>query len=398
MDPRSHDFKSVLDSLGLRSRLFAIKTLKQEGENYSTAAYQNEIDQLKSFNGQKNPHLVMLLATYELDDTYNFVFPYAKCNLREYWNEPSPEAIKFIHYPPHLDKFGMHVDIKPDNVLLYKCDGEPRGVLVLSDLGFTQIHSEISRSRLSPARTPMTPTYRPPESDCEAHAISRACDIWSFGCLMMETIIWLLVRKEEDVTDEYGHVVSVKPEVTKWFNKIRNHEKCTRYIHEVVCLIEDEMIVVRSERKDRCNSKDLFYTLSMINASLVDEDYYTKIVNEPRPDKEPDLVAVQLGKHMTDEVPNDRQLQIHEGPVENRPVGLYPASHLLLLKLLEVRPVVERVWNHTTGQRDLLASAVEGWCTPIALSSTRPWSIRLYKVTGGWLRTAYLETTFAPSK
>ncbi|KAF4626883.1 hypothetical protein G7Y89_g11273 [Cudoniella acicularis] len=51
-----------------------------------------EVEMLKNFSNNTNPHLVKLLATYSLKGHYYLVFPLAKANLRKYWElTPTPD-------------------------------------------------------------------------------------------------------------------------------------------------------------------------------------------------------------------------------------------------------------------------------------------------------------------
>jgi serine/threonine protein kinase len=88
--------------------------------------------------------------------------------------------------------YGRHGDIKPENILLFRRDGKE--ILVLSDLGLTAVHREVSRSNLPGKSIPVTPNYRPPECDMDGPIgyISRSFDIWTLGCLFLEFIVWTL--------------------------------------------------------------------------------------------------------------------------------------------------------------------------------------------------------------
>lgn len=202
--------------LRLKCDGFALKTLKKTNEHADLRLFRNELEQLKRFNAFRHQHLVMLLISFQRGNTYHFVFPYAKCNLSDFWeNTPSQdtkssrwlarqlsgltEALSFIHNPPwERGKFGRHGDIKAENVLIFEREGrEEEGIggdciMVLSDLGLTDIHGEFSRSNIPTKNLPVTPTYRAPESDFDGDCINRAYDIWTLGCLFMEAMVWHL--------------------------------------------------------------------------------------------------------------------------------------------------------------------------------------------------------------
>jgi serine/threonine protein kinase len=187
--------------------------------NYSNGEmFQNESAQLRRFNGLVHDHLVTLLATFTFRGQYHFLFPYAEYALDQYWEMRMPvpimnidtiqwvakqcsgimAAMDTIHDPRHLNLYlkekgyGRHGDIKPDNILWFNSTTDPRGILVLSDLGLASFNRETSRSNIPNAGIPPVPGYRPPECDIKGGTISRSYDIWTLGCLFLELITWLL--------------------------------------------------------------------------------------------------------------------------------------------------------------------------------------------------------------
>lgn len=175
---------------------------------------------LKRFGG-KHPNIVTLLATIARRESsekeqYYLLFPWAESDLLGFWEKVGKlkrnhdsmswiasqcygiiEALAFIHDPKIWDHdgkrlFGRHGDIKPENVLWFKCFQHE--ILVLSDLGLAAEHRDISRSNLPGEKIPLTPNYRPPECDIEGPRglISRSFDIWTLGCLFLEFIVWAL--------------------------------------------------------------------------------------------------------------------------------------------------------------------------------------------------------------
>jgi serine/threonine protein kinase len=200
----------------LNDGLFAVKALL-ELEFNNEARFRNESDQLRRFNGLIHAHLVTLLATFTFQGQYHFLFPYADYALDQYWERRLPEprpsiemiqwvakqcagimaAMDTIHDPPnqnHLKEkgYGRHGDIKPDNILWFNSTTDPRGILVVSDLGLASFNRETSRSNIPNQRIPQVPGYRPPECDIKGGTISRAYDIWTLGCLFLELLTWLL--------------------------------------------------------------------------------------------------------------------------------------------------------------------------------------------------------------
>jgi serine/threonine protein kinase len=197
-----------------------VKELRGDG-NVKFKDFKNEADQLNRFNGLTHPHLVTLLATYQLTAkatnqwvSYHLVFPRANCNLDVYWEDhvPTPEindtsvlwladqllglvgALKTIHEPTHLDvdKFGRHGDIKPDNILCYPSTKHNYCMLVITDLGLSELNSIKSRSNKPGEKVPPVPGYRPPECDIREGLISRLFDVWTLGCLFLDIVAWFM--------------------------------------------------------------------------------------------------------------------------------------------------------------------------------------------------------------
>ena len=88
--------------------------------------------------------------------------------------------------------YGVHGDIKPQNILWYKRFGsyeDPMGLLQLADFGTGEIHRYISKSDFP--RKDVQGTYRPPEFDL-FQRLTRSIDIWSLGCVFLEFLTWLV--------------------------------------------------------------------------------------------------------------------------------------------------------------------------------------------------------------
>lgn len=196
-----------------------MKRLRDKDSN-NKAVFQNEVEQLRRFNGKVHKHLVTLLATYSYEGIrpqFTFLFPYADCTLDQYWEnrDSEPEfstttvrwvskqcsgimgAMNIIHVPTHLKdpgvmRYGRHGDIKPDNILLFNPSLDERGILVISDMGLSSFNKDTSRSNIPNSQIPGVPGYRPPECEVKGGTISRSYDVWTLGCLFLEILTWLL--------------------------------------------------------------------------------------------------------------------------------------------------------------------------------------------------------------
>lgn len=190
-----------------------------------TTAYNNEIESLKIFDDVPSPHLIKALCTFQHGDNgYYIMFPWATANLREYWQRNHPggpgggaptaanlkwmlkqlvglsDAICSLHYlksghslspndAEDKEKNCRHGDLKPDNILLM---GPDQGRLVIADVGLAKVHGEPTRYRKDATRSITgTERYEPPDI-LHGGARSRAYDIWSFGCICLEFIVWIL--------------------------------------------------------------------------------------------------------------------------------------------------------------------------------------------------------------
>lgn len=161
-------------------------------------------------------HLVTLLATYILQENYYFIFPCADGTLDDYWEstERSPTidiatvrwvskqllgimaATDAIHEPRNqqnllVKRYGRHGDIKPDNILWFHSTKDPKGILIISDMGLTSFNRDTSRSNIPGSRLPGAPGYRPPECEVKGGTVNRSFDIWTLGCLFLELCTWL---------------------------------------------------------------------------------------------------------------------------------------------------------------------------------------------------------------
>jgi len=342
IDPDSHDFTSLLRRLDLYSDLVAVKSL-DPSKSPDREAFDRERKMLEQYGAQAqkedspaHKHMITLLATYTLGDTYHFIFPAARCNLDEYFKERggplAPRyrplnhgmrewliwiseqilglvgAVDYMHsatqvYLDANDKYGRHGDLKLENILWFLTPSNKRGRLVIGDLGIADIHGEHSRSKVPNDNLPTTATYRAPECDILGGTISRAYDIWTLGCVFLEMICWMLggdaLRQEFcnerlspsplavrtsnyfDVQKLRGdlHRIEVKQSVIMFIVRLHKHEGCTPYIHKLLDAVSEGMLRVRS--KDRYDSKTLLKKLTAMHKDCKNDESYTRPSTEP---------------------------------------------------------------------------------------------------------------------
>lgn len=301
---------------------FAIKELKLRRGRHEAIA-------LKRLNNKQHPHLIRLLATYTYENLFHLIFPWADGNLGEFWETRSQQyprqdrdpslviwmakqilglarALQLIHYcetdktnlqglsPEELKRLhGRHGDLKPENILWFKDDhlGEKdsMGVLKIADFGFADFHSKFSKSRVRRSAVPgVTYTYSAPEYDV-SQQVSPQFDIWSFGCVLLQFVVWYLYGWEgidefskKRTAQSKGFVVRIdsfyslhakgtqarlKDSVTEvgilhvldlnaclhpsqqMFRQLKKHEGCSDYILELVECVETHLLRVDSAKR-----------------------------------------------------------------------------------------------------------------------------------------------------
>ncbi|KAK1728310.1 heterokaryon incompatibility protein, partial [Colletotrichum acutatum] len=173
---------------------------------------------LERFRNFKSNHLIKPIAAYEQDQDRCLLFPWAEGgNLAQYWRRTPGaslnnfelawvfgqltglfEALEELH-----GKNCRHGDLKPENILVF-IDADKNKSLQIADMGLTTFHELEAATGIRRAHEiltltpPGTSRYEPPEMDINrnkklpAHETrSRAYDIWSMGCVVLELLIWL---------------------------------------------------------------------------------------------------------------------------------------------------------------------------------------------------------------
>jgi serine/threonine protein kinase len=275
---------------------------------------------LRRLQAREHPHIIELLAGFEHRKEYFMLFPFAEANLRKYWEAYAPShpsnrsgylwslrqikgltaALFLIHnFDFDFDEktktlvrntgnrlnltvkdaeFGRHGDIKPENILWFS---GAQSVLKLADLGLGRFHRAVSRSNVNPRTVAGSETYVPPEVSLEK-SVSRAYDIWSFGCVLLEFITWILkggpsvddfsearAEGEGSINDdlfytiEYGNFggtrfkkgAFLRRGVVKWIETLKSEPHCTNVLRDLLDLIQNRMLAI--DTSDRITSKDL---------------------------------------------------------------------------------------------------------------------------------------------
>ncbi|KAI0505813.1 heterokaryon incompatibility protein-domain-containing protein [Xylaria bambusicola] len=248
-------------------------------------------------------------------------------------------------------KHWRHGDIKPENILVFK-DSTWIGTLKIADLGLAKQHQFATEFRHQVTSTKHTTFhYEAPEAITNMkEPRSRRYDVWSMGCIILESIIWLLYgsrglnefyREVSRLTDhsrqtlyftarsqptDYGSelVATVSDIATHWIREmLENDPECQQYtaFRELLVLVRDRLLVVPIPSKSkpieavyRATSAELYREVGIIwTAAKRDEDYlYTGVnrrnVKVPPPlharsETVPQHITVQPQSRLAVEVP-----------------------------------------------------------------------------------------------
>jgi serine/threonine protein kinase len=188
-----------------------------------------------------HPQLITLLASYEQNGLFNFIFPWAELDLFGYWEKHARpvqnsrtarwianqcrglvEAMSRIHgwhmstdnsvghdekkecdhdtkdtkkLPEYDEKgtesiprtyVGIHGALKPESILWYPgTSSADLGILKITDFG----DAGLSRDYAKLGVMTISPTYRSPEFEVVGNP-SPACDVWALGCIFLEIVTW----------------------------------------------------------------------------------------------------------------------------------------------------------------------------------------------------------------
>ncbi|KZL72861.1 protein kinase-like (PK-like) protein [Colletotrichum tofieldiae] len=283
---------------------FAVKELKSKFELFDNKPehdFRQEVrGWAKSAGVSEHPHLTRLLATWSQDGKWSLLFPWAKSNLSGFWRTKrvparSPRLVQWvakqclglaeglirIHKSLSDPKrqWGIHGDIKPQNILWFEDPNDDQGILAISDFGFTRFHGEETRSNAIPVG--ISPTYRAPEYDT-VNKISRAADVWALSCVYLEFITWYLKGNDgveeflrRRIADDRGEAVPIKSDkffnfrqpaggksedsvevkrsVTTWIAHLRQTPECSPYFQKFLSLIEHRLLCVKTDTREKCN-------------------------------------------------------------------------------------------------------------------------------------------------
>ncbi|KAL8342008.1 hypothetical protein RB598_003767 [Gaeumannomyces tritici] len=206
------------------------------------------------------------------------------------------EAIHILHNPPRsslgeqdAQRFGRHGGLKPEDILYFpppddggggRESSAPNALRALWRHGLVSPEDKalgklvITDFRLADVQS--YSKWAPPEYDMKGDINSRLWDIWTLGCIFLEMVCWMLGdgkksgqdRREEFAqdrlhydlfrvgTDQFYEIMPqdhegrygfrVNDMVVQWIEKMHKNPCCTQYLHELLDLVYDHMLVVPS--------------------------------------------------------------------------------------------------------------------------------------------------------
>jgi serine/threonine protein kinase len=184
-----------------------------------TNDYAVELENLSLLKLLHHPNIVQLLGCYTYRGSHNFVFPVAtggdlskllKNERPEYFSDNSTfivslsglaSAISKVHNfvadEFQLELTGCHHDLKALNILVEK------DRFILSDFGLARF-KDTAQDSATAFKTrkgfTLAPECQDIDGSFEKHTVHRWSDIWSFGCIMLDVLTYML-RGSKGVID-----------------------------------------------------------------------------------------------------------------------------------------------------------------------------------------------------
>ncbi|KAJ8125832.1 hypothetical protein O1611_g7806 [Lasiodiplodia mahajangana] len=224
--------------------------VKQLSPDHARPEREAEVQRL--IHELKHGHLLKCLATFKINGIQMLMFPWAQGgNLRDTWQKLDNLHIRNETLVPWVlhqlcglssalnclhSHLWCHGDLKPENILRFPAHDDP-GILVIADMGLATFHDKSTQEGVNRTSATLgTIRYEHPEGIIDPlKAVSRSADVWSFGCVAMEFIIWLLYGYEE-LKDFEGQAASffctiqkraeINPITTRWSDHMMRDPRC----------------------------------------------------------------------------------------------------------------------------------------------------------------------------
>lgn len=198
------------------------------------AEYELELRNLSELKLIKHPNIIELLGSYTYRDKHNLIFPLARGgNLANLFKSARPPAFQSdqniilalsglcsaVHATHNLfskdnmlTRIGCHHDLKPQNVLV------DDATFLLADFGLSRF-KELTEGSATSYKSVGGYYIAPECEDISAsdetkrrQIIGRSSDIWSLGCIMMETLVYMksgaagVQRFEDERSYRFGQI------------------------------------------------------------------------------------------------------------------------------------------------------------------------------------------------
>ena len=209
VEPVSERSTSLQD---LRTRCLVRKEFKPIAKEEDQSTFEREESNLHMLCRLKHPNIIPIISSYKFRGKTNLLFPRAsggslhdllRNNVRPAELATDEDflfclcglcsAVNTVHSfsinELNLSMIGCHHDIKPRNILV---DGRK---FVLADFGLARLKMATESSKTDFVTGPawyLSPECEDVEDAFEKHTISRPSDIWSFGCILLEVLTYLL--------------------------------------------------------------------------------------------------------------------------------------------------------------------------------------------------------------
>ncbi|KAF4812429.1 putative serine/threonine-protein kinase tsuA [Colletotrichum siamense] len=253
----------------------AVKKIHDVGKSRQkiVSSWEKEVAILKQMNNLKQDHIVRFLTAFRFGmpgkEEHHLMLEWAEGgDLRNLWKaqrRPSltanlvkdtfhqllglAEAIKKAHYPESGPNF-RHGDLKPENILWFGKDS--MDLLKIGDWGLAKKHNLTTELRNKSTTTKDgTRAYQPPEEfvTYETNLLtpnklgkkkSRLYDMWAFGCITLEFLIWLVYGFEQ--LETFNRILQLSNNEAPRFYQIEYTQgRPTAKVHDIVTRWMDHM-------------------------------------------------------------------------------------------------------------------------------------------------------------
>lgn len=271
------------------------KRLKVRGR---TDEFNREDKCLRLLNQLKHPNIIPLWGSYTYQEEHNFLFPYIDMDLGKFlmaktrhedfrWDFTFYSALtglasalskthrlhlKEDEHGVDFEAIGYHHDLRPPNVLV------SHDTFILADFGLGSLKDSMALSH-TPYK-PISGDYIAPEcTDMEENpqTVNRGIDVWAFGCLIAETVTYILrgvegvqgFRKKRLTTGRFPRMKDagfyqphgeVKQEVLDWMEALKPEDPQQDLVYP---LIELSLDALQTDPRSRPNMDEVYQRLAV---------------------------------------------------------------------------------------------------------------------------------------